>query len=43
MGQLWLFWVAPLLGALIAGVIGRILYEPSSMVQTIVVDEERIA
>jgi aquaporin Z len=42
-GQLWLFWVAPLLGALIAGVIGRILYEPSSMVQTIVVDEERIA
>ena len=42
-GQLWLFWVAPIAGAMIAGVIGRILYEPSSMAQTIVVDEERVA
>ena len=42
-GQLWLFWVAPILGALIAGVVGRMLYEESSMVQTTVVDEERIA
>lgn len=42
-GQLWLFWVAPVLGAMVAGLLGRILYEPSSMVQTIVVDEERVA
>ena len=42
-GQLWLFWVAPIAGAMIAGVIGRILYEPSSMVETVVVDEKRVA
>ena len=42
-GQLWLFWVAPILGAMVAGFLGRILYEPSSMVQTVVIDEERIA
>ena len=27
-GQLWLFWVAPLAGALLAGVVARVLYEP---------------
>ena len=42
-GQLWLFWLAPMLGALIAGYVGRLLYEPSSMHQTVVVDEKRIA
>ena len=42
-GQLWLFWLAPIAGAMIAGVIARILYEPSSMAETRVIDEERIA
>ena len=42
-GQLWLFWLAPLAGAMLAGVIGRILYEPSSIVETIVTDEKRVA
>ena len=41
--QLWLFWVAPMLGALIAGYVGRILYDSSSMVQTVVIDETRTA
>ena len=41
--QLWLFWVAPVAGAMLAGAIGRILYEPSSIVETIVTDEKRVA
>ena len=41
--QLWLFWVAPIVGAMIAGAIGRVLYEPSSMVETVVVDEKRVS
>ncbi len=43
LGQVWLFWLAPIAGAVIAGVLGRMLYESSSMEQTIVVDEERLA
>ena len=43
LGQVWLFWVAPIAGAVIAGALGRILYENSSMEQTIIVDEKRIA
>lgn len=42
-GQLWLFWLAPLLGAAIAGVVGRVLFADSSMAETIVVDEKRVA
>ncbi len=40
-GQLWLFWLAPIAGAMVAGVLGRILYENDTMIQTIVVDELR--
>ena len=40
--QTWLFWVAPIAGAMIAGALGRILYEPSSMEETIVTDEKRV-
>src|SRR5208282_3550914 len=29
-GQLWLFWVAPILGAVIAGLLSRWLHEPAS-------------
>src|ERR1700760_907976 len=35
LGQLWLFWVAPILGAMVAGYLARILYEPSSMAETV--------
>jgi aquaporin Z len=41
-GQLWLFWAAPIAGAMIAGALARILYEPSSIVETVVVEERRI-
>jgi len=43
LGQLWLFWVAPILGAMVAGFVGRILYEPSSIIETVVIDEKRVA
>ena len=29
-GQLWLFWVAPIIGAVIAGLLSRWLHEPVS-------------
>ncbi len=41
--QLWLFWVAPIVGAMVAGYLGRILYEPSSMAETVIIDEQRTA
>ena len=41
-GQLWLFWVAPILGALVAGWLGRWLYEPAAIVDTVVVEERRV-
>jgi aquaporin Z len=40
--QLWLFWLAPLLGAMIAGALARWLYEPdepAGILDTIVVEE----
>lgn len=40
-GQLWLFWLAPIAGAMIAGVVGRMLFEESSMIETVIIDEER--
>ena len=40
-GQLWLFWLAPLIGAAIGGVIGRWMYEPADIVETVVVEERR--
>lgn len=40
--QLWLFIVAPIAGAMIAGVLARMLYEGSSIVDTTVVEERRI-
>src|ERR1700692_2668221 len=32
--QLWLFWVAPIAGAMLAGALARLLYEPSDIVYT---------
>lgn len=36
--QLWLFWLAPIAGAIAAGVVGRWLYEPANMVETRVLE-----
>src|SRR5690349_17977779 len=41
--QLWLFWLAPILGAVIAGLLTRWLYEPEAIVQTTVVEEHRVS
>lgn len=41
--QLWLFWVAPMIGAAVAGLLARWIYEREALVQTIVVEESRVA
>lgn len=41
--QLWLFWLAPLAGAFVAGLLARWLYDPESIASTIVVEERRVA
>jgi len=42
-GQLWLFWLAPLVGAAVAGLLARWLYEHEGIDDTIVVEERRVA
>ncbi len=42
-GQLWLFILAPIAGAVVAGGLARMLYEDSSLVETVVVEERRTA
>jgi aquaporin Z len=42
-GQLWLFWVAPIIGAIIAGLLARWMYEPEAIVGTVVVEERRVS
>ena len=42
-GQLWLFWVAPIIGAVIAGLLTRWMYEYEAIVDTVVVEERRIS
>ena len=42
-GQLWLFWVAPIIGAVIAGLLGRWIYEQEAIVGTVVVEERRVS
>jgi len=37
-GQLWLFWLAPILGAVLAGLLARALYEPADQLETAVVE-----
>jgi aquaporin Z len=37
--QLWLFWLAPIAGAVIAGLLARWEYEPDQLVETLVVEE----
>jgi aquaporin Z len=36
--QLWLFWAAPLIGAVIGGAVARWMYEPADVVETEVVE-----
>ena len=42
-GQLWLFWVGPIIGALVAGFLTRWMYEFEAIVDTVVVEERRVA
>ena len=41
-GQLWLFWLAPIVGAIIAGLLTRWMYEQEAILDTIVVEERRV-
>jgi len=41
-GQLWLFWLAPIAGAMLAGALTRWMYEEEKIVDTIVVEERRV-
>ena len=40
MAQLWLFWLAPIAGAMVAGALARWLYEPADIVETTVVEKQ---
>src|SRR5436190_22791149 len=42
-GQLWLFWVAPIAGAMVAGALTRWMYEHEAIVDTVVVEERRVS
>jgi aquaporin Z len=39
-GQLWLFWLVPIAGAMVAGAVARWLYEPVEVIETVVAVEE---
>jgi aquaporin Z len=41
-GQLWLFWLAPIAGAVIAGLLTRWMYQDEAILDTIVVEERRV-
>jgi aquaporin Z len=40
--QLWLFWIGPIIGAVIAGLLTRWMYETEAIIETVVVEERRI-
>jgi len=42
-GQLWFFWLVPIVGAMLAGYIARWMYEPDVLIDTIVVEERGTA
>ncbi|HEY3847646.1 MAG TPA: aquaporin Z [Acetobacteraceae bacterium] len=42
-GQLWLFWVAPIIGAMVAGALTRWMYEPEAIIDTTVVETHRVS
>src|SRR5277367_5697340 len=37
-GQLWLFWLAPIIGAVIAGLLSHWMYETEAIIETVVVE-----
>jgi aquaporin Z len=39
LSQLWLFWAAPIAGAVVAGLVARVLYEPEAVVETTIVEQ----
>jgi aquaporin Z len=41
--QLWLFWLAPIAGAVIAGLLTRWMYEQEAIVETTVIEEHRVS
>jgi aquaporin Z len=41
--QLWLFWLAPIAGAIIAGLLTRWMYDQEAILDTIVVEERRVS
>jgi len=41
--QLWLFWLAPIVGAVIAGLLAHWMYEQEAIVDTTVIEEHRIS
>ena len=41
--QLWLFWIAPIIGAVIAGLLSRWMYETEAIIETVVVEERRLS
>src|SRR5206468_260003 len=43
LAQLWLFWLAPIVGAMIAGRLSRWMYEQEAIIDTIVVEERRVS
>jgi aquaporin Z len=38
-GQLWMFWIVPLIGAAVAGTLSRWMYDPEPLIDTIVMEE----
>ncbi len=41
--QLWLFWLAPILGAMVAGALARTLWEPATITETVIIEETSAA
>jgi aquaporin Z len=38
-GQLWMFWLAPIAGGMLAGAMARWMYEPDVLIDTIILEE----
>ncbi|MGD9617892.1 MAG: aquaporin Z [Alphaproteobacteria bacterium] len=41
--QLWMFWLVPIVGAVVAGLLTRWMYEHEAIIDTTVVEERRVA
>ena len=42
LAQLWMFWVAPIVGAMVAGALAKWLYEPAGIVDTVVIEQRAV-